>query len=50
VDFNSLYDLLSQAIYEFNNVGIEENSASSLIGDIAKDLQRKLGLITRQVG
>ena len=50
VDFHSLYDLLSRAIYEFNNVGLEENSASSLIGDIAKDLQRKLGLITRQVG
>ena len=50
IDFNSLYDLLSQAIYEFNHIEIKDNSNSSLIGDIAKDLQRKLGLITRQVG
>lgn len=50
-DFIALYDLLTKAIYEFNNIGLNsENAGGSLIGDIAKDLQRKLGLITRQVG
>ena len=50
VDFDGLGDLLTKAIYEFNNIGLTDNSDCSLIGDIAKDLQRKLGLITRQVG
>lgn len=47
--FESLLDLLTQTI-SFINTTEFSKTKSSLIDDIGKDLQRKAGLITRQVG
>lgn len=49
VSFDSLLDLLFRAI-SFINITEFSKINSSLIDDIGKDLQRKAGLITRQVG
>lgn len=47
--FESLLDLLTQTISFINSAEFSKTK-SSLIDDIGKDLQRKAGLITRQVG
>lgn len=46
--FNSLLDLISQTI-SFINTTEFSKTKSSLIDDIGKDLQRKAGLLTRQI-
>ena len=47
--FESLLGLLTQTISFINSTEFSKTK-SSLIDDIGKDLQRKAGLITRQVG
>lgn len=48
-NFKNLLDLIAQTT-RFINSSEFSKTKSSLIDDIGKDLQRKAGLITRQVG
>jgi DNA-binding ferritin-like protein len=48
-NFKNLLDLITETI-RFINSNEFSKTKSSLIDDIGKDLQRKAGLITRQVG
>lgn len=47
-DFENLLNLLCEVLRFINSTEFS-NTASSLIDDIGKDLQRKAGLLTRQV-
>lgn len=47
-DFENLLNLLCEVLSFINSTEFS-NTASSLIDDIGKDLQRKAGLLTRQV-
>lgn len=50
INFKKLIELCVKTIDLINNIKANLSGEQSLIDDIAKDLQRKLGLITRQVG
>lgn len=49
VNFDNLRKLCAKAVDLMNKIEVDIKGEQSLIDDIAKDLQRKLGMITRQV-
>lgn len=49
-DFTGLSELVMATIKFIDKIEARSNGEQSLIDSIAQDLQRKLGLITRQVG
>jgi DNA-binding ferritin-like protein len=50
INFDNLRKLCAKAIDLMNKIEADIKGEQSLIDSIAQDLQRKLGLITRQVG
>jgi DNA-binding ferritin-like protein len=50
INFDNLRKLCAEAIDLMNKIEADIKGEQSLIDSIAQDLQRKLGLITRQVG
>ena len=49
INFDNLRKLCAKAVDLMNKIEVDIKGEQSLIDDIAKDLQRKLGMITRQV-
>lgn len=50
INFDNLRKLCAKAVDLMNKIEADIKGEQSLIDSIAQDLQRKLGLITRQVG
>ena len=50
INFSKLRHLCDKTCGLINDIEITSNAEQALVDDIAKDLARKLGLITRQVG
>ena len=49
INFDNLRKVCAKAVDLMNKIEVDIKGEQSLIDDIAKDLQRKLGMITRQV-
>ena len=49
INFDNLRKLCAKAVDLMNKIEVDIKGEQSLIDDIAKDLQRKLGMIIRQV-
>ena len=50
INFDNLRKLCAKAVDLMNKIEVDIKGEQSLIDNIAQELQRKLGLITRQVG